>query len=289
MRVDGAVGVRRLVAVVDVELAGLRVEVGDHAARLQRRRVTARVDDVALDDRVGLRERAVGRLLVAGLPQRAGQVVALAGLVVADQRRVVVERLARVDDGRQRLVLDVDQRQRIVGRVLVDGDDERDLLALEADLVAGQYGLRVVGDRRHPRQAERLEVLGRDDGGDARVGERARGVDRDDLGVRVRRAQHLAVDHARQPDVVEVGALAADEARVLLALQPAEADRPLGRGAGKVLGDRHGSRPPVLGAVPPRVRPPIARRRRCSCTPCSGRWRRRSRCGSPRRSGWGSR
>ena len=110
VRVDRAVGVRRLVAVVDVELAGLRVEVGDDPARLQRRRVAARVDDVARDDRVGLGERAVGRLLVAGLPRRAREVVALAGLVVADQRRVGVERLARVDDRRQRLVLDVDQR-----------------------------------------------------------------------------------------------------------------------------------------------------------------------------------
>ena len=72
--------------------------------------MAARVDDVARDDRVGLGERAVGRLLVAGLPRRAREVVALAGLVVADQRRVGVERLARVDDRGQRLVLDVDQR-----------------------------------------------------------------------------------------------------------------------------------------------------------------------------------
>ena len=127
--------------------------------------------------------------------------------------------------------------ERVVGRVLVGRDHERDLLALEADLVAREHGLRVVGDRRHPRQAERLEVLGGDDRGDVRVRERLRGVDRDDLRVRVRAAQDGAVDHARQPDVVEVGALAADEARVLLALQAAEADRALGRGAGKVLDD----------------------------------------------------
>ena len=98
VRVDRAVGVRRLVAVVDVELAGLRVEVGDHAAGLERRRVAARIDDVARHDGVGLGERAIRRLLVAGLPGRAREVVALPGLVVADQRRVGVERLARVDD-----------------------------------------------------------------------------------------------------------------------------------------------------------------------------------------------
>jgi hypothetical protein len=138
-----------------------------------------------------------------------------------------VGRLAGVDDGRQRVVLDVDERERVVGRVLVGRDHERDLLALEADLVAGEHGLRVVGDRRHPRQAERLEVLGGDDGRDVGVRERRRGVDRDDLRVRVRAAQHLPVEHPRQLDVVQVGALAADEAGVLLALEPAEADRAL--------------------------------------------------------------
>jgi hypothetical protein len=116
-----------------------------------------------------------------------------------------------------------------VGRVLVGRDHERDLLALEANLVAREHGLRVVGDRRHPGEAERLEILGGDDRGDVRVRERARGVDRDDLGVRVGAAQQRAVDHPRQLDVIEVVALTADEARVLLALEPAEADGPLGR------------------------------------------------------------
>jgi len=78
MGVDSPVGVGRLVAVVDVELAGLRVEVGDHAARLERGRVTARVDDVPRDNRVGLGEGLIGGFLVAGLPGRAGEVVALA-------------------------------------------------------------------------------------------------------------------------------------------------------------------------------------------------------------------
>ena len=48
-----------------------------------------------------------------------------------------------------------------------------------------------------------------------------------------------AVQHPGQLDVVEVGALAADEARVLLALQPAEADRPL-------VGARHPTSPARL-------------------------------------------
>ena len=239
VRVDRAVGVRRLVSVVDVELPCFGVEVGDHAARLERRRMAAGIDDVAHRDGVGLGERAVGRFLIASFPGRAREVVALPDLVVADQRRVGVQRLAGVDNRGQRLVLDLDQLERVVRGVLVGRDHERDLLALEADLVAREHGLRVVGDGRHPSKPERLEVLGSDDRGDVGRGERLRGVDRDDPRVRVRAAQHGAVDHSRQPDVIEVGALAADEARVFLALQTTEADRTLGLGTRKVFDHCH--------------------------------------------------
>ena len=248
VRIDGAVRMRRLIAVVDVELAGLGIEVGDDAARLERRRMAARIDDVAFDNGVGLRERAVGGGLVAGFPGRAGEVVALARLVVADQRRVRVERFAGVDDRGQRLVLDVDQLERVVRRVLVRRDHERDFLALESDLVTCEHGLGVVGDRRHPGEPERLEVLGGDDCRDVGVGEGPRGVDRENARVRVRASQQCSVDHPRQPDVVEVVALAADEACVFLALQATEADRALGLGARKVLDDGH-ARTPWLAAL----------------------------------------
>src|SRR5262249_12159574 len=103
-------------------------------------------------------------------------------------------------------------------------------------------------DGRHPRQPECLEILGRDDGGDVRMRQSLRGVDRDDAGVRVGTAQHRAVDHPRQADVVEVGALAADEALVLLALEAAEADRALGLRARKVLSDGHAQTPCLAAA-----------------------------------------
>jgi len=228
MRVDGAMRVRRLVPVVEVELPGLGIEVGDHPARLQGRRVAAGVDDVPAHHGVGLGEGPVGRLLVARLPGRACQVVALARLVVADERCFRVKRLARVDHRGEGLVLDVDEREGVIGRVLVGGDDERDLLALEADLVARQHRLRVVGDRRHPGQPEGFEVLGGDHGGDVGLREGARGVDRNDLGVGEGAPQDCSVEHARELDVVQVGALPADEARILLALEPAEADGAIG-------------------------------------------------------------
>ena len=55
--------------------------------------------------------------------------------------------------GGELVVLDVDQLDAVAGRVAVLGDDERDLLALEAHLVGGQHGLHVVRQRGHPRQA----------------------------------------------------------------------------------------------------------------------------------------
>ena len=124
--------------------------------------MAARIDHVPLDDDVGLGEDAVGTPRRRRPPRRAGEVVGLVRLVVPDQRRVGVERLAGVDDRRQRVVLDVDQGQRVARRVAVLGDHERHLLALEADLVPGEHGLRVVGERRHPGEAEGLEVLGGD-------------------------------------------------------------------------------------------------------------------------------
>ncbi len=60
---------------------------------------------------------------------------------------------AYVDDRGQHLVVDVDQLEGVAGGVPVLGDDEGDLLALEADLVGGQHGLHVVGQGRHPGQA----------------------------------------------------------------------------------------------------------------------------------------
>ena len=81
--------------------------------------------------------------------------------LVAHERGVGVERPAGVDHRRQRLVLDVDQLERVACRVAVLGDDEGDLLALVAHLVGGQHGLHVGRQRRHPGQLEPVEHLRR--------------------------------------------------------------------------------------------------------------------------------
>ena len=148
-REQRAVRVRRLRGHVDRRLAGRRVDVRHAAAALERRRVAARVVRVELDDPVGLGEGALGGVGVTGLPV-VDVVGVLALLVVADQRRVALERLLRRGDGRQRVVVDLDQLERVLGGVRVGGDDGRDLLPLEADLVGREHGLGVARERRHP-------------------------------------------------------------------------------------------------------------------------------------------
>ena len=152
----------------------------------------------------------------------------LALFVVADHGGAVGERLLGVHHRVERFVHDVDQLDRVACRVVVLGDDERDLLTVEAHLVGGEHRLGVVRQRRHPRQPERVEDGAGDDGLDLRVGLGGRRVDRDDPGVGVRAAQDRAVQHAGQVDVVDVVAPAAQEPDVLLARHAAEADRVAG-------------------------------------------------------------
>jgi hypothetical protein len=119
--------------------------------------MAARVVRDEADDLVGFRKRLLGRVSVAGLPV-VDLVVGLVFLVVPDHGGSRLERRLRADDHRQRLVVDVDQLERVVRDVRVFGDDARHLLALHAHLVGREHGLRVAGEGRHPREV----VLGED-------------------------------------------------------------------------------------------------------------------------------
>ena len=142
--------------------------------------------------------------------------------VLAHHRRVRRHRLERIDERRQRLVLDLDEVGGVGRDIAVGRDDEGDLLVLEQDLAVGQHHLHIARQRRHPGELDGLQVLGgqhRDDAGQ-RLG--LRRVDLDDPRMAVARAVEVAVQHAGQLDVVDVIALALDEARVFdaLALAP---------------------------------------------------------------------
>ena len=181
------------------------------------------IGDQLLRHHLRRRQRLLGRRLVARLPQedvvrvpaRPVRAVLLVLDVLAQHRRVRIQRLERIDQRRQLLVVDLDQLDRVRGGIAVGRDHERDLLALEQHLLVGQHRLHVAGERRHVVEIERLQVGGGQDRLDARHLERRGGVDPLDPRMAVGRADEVAEQHARQLDVVDIVALAAGEAGVL--------------------------------------------------------------------------
>ena len=160
-RVDRAVRVRRLVGRVDGQLAGHRVHRRDGAAGLHRRGMHAGVEHLLRRRRP--RRRRTPRSVSAASPDSQSKMW-LSVLPSMSSRMTGASgssaRLASTTGG-QRLVVDLDQLQRVPGDVLGVGDDERDLLVLEAHLVGGQHRLHVRRQRRHPGQAQVGERLRR--------------------------------------------------------------------------------------------------------------------------------
>jgi len=189
----------------------------------------ARVEDLLAhrDGRTG--ERRVGGSLVTRLPgkdmigmsARAVPHFFLVGDILADHGRIGRQRLLRVDDGRQLLVLDFDQGCAIVGGVAVGRQHHGDLLILKADFLIRQHGLHIAGNGRHPMQVDRLQIIRRQHRDDPRRRQRLALVDRVDARMRVGTAHDRAEQHSRQFDVIDIQALAANEARILLAQQRA--------------------------------------------------------------------
>ena len=104
------------------------IPVGDAAARLDRGDVDARDVDVLVDPDLGGGEGGIGRGLVARFPVPDVVVLLVLGPVRAKDERVGLERLVRVDDDRQRLVVDEHGSDAVGGGVAGRGDDRRDLL-----------------------------------------------------------------------------------------------------------------------------------------------------------------
>ena len=187
----------------------------------------SRVQDLLAHRDLRALERGIGGGLVAGLPgedviRMGARAVAdffLVGDVLADDRRVLVHRLFRVDDGGQLFVIDFHQRCAVGSGIAVGGQHHRHFLHLEADFLVGENGLHVATQRGHPVQVDRFQVIGRQHRHHARPGQGVALVDRLDARVRIGAAHDGAEQHPRQLDVVDVTALAANESRVLLAQQ----------------------------------------------------------------------
>ena len=153
---------------------------------------TVRLGEAALDVAEGHRDALVDVSFLA---------------IVVDARLGRREGLLGLGDRRERLVVDVDEVERLEGRQLVLRDDGGHGIADEADLVEAQrllvlaHGEDPVFDRK---------VLPGQDEANARAGECARGVDRLDPRVRKRRAQELRVEHLGQDDIVGEAGLSGD-------------------------------------------------------------------------------
>ena len=209
--------VRCLTGQVHSHLAGRLVVVRHAATGLHRSRVDARVERVERDHDIGVCKRTICGVGIAGLP-REDVIIRLAFEVRAHDRCISIHRMLGIDDHGQRVVVDVDTLKRVLCLWLGLGDDRHDLLALEANLVRGEHGLGVTREGRHPGEAMSLEVLAGDAGEHAWHCHRTRRVDRIDRGVCERRAIDRHKQHPGELHVVDVGALAADEAVVLDAL-----------------------------------------------------------------------
>ena len=121
---------------------------------------------------------------------------------------------------RQRGVVHVDQRERVLGQVTAVCHHGRDRLAREAGLAGGQDRLRGLDVTRQGGpgvQRGVAEILSGEHGPDARQRAGLAGVDGVDPGVRVRAAQEGHVPGPGRLEVGHVGPAAGDQPQVLLA------------------------------------------------------------------------
>ncbi len=226
-------GARHMVSIdVDVLARGMkrvaaagRVELPDAAARLHWVRDDAMVVERQGDDVRCPGEGRIGAGGIAGVPVDAD----IARHFVGDQRRPArLRRLTRRDGG-QRLVVDRYEFGRVERLGMALRDDQRHRLAGKARLAAGHQRLGREGERLAGLHiglgigAERAEPVGgridrREDRQHARRG--SGGVDLDGMNPRMgmRRAQDDGVRQPIERQIVEIGAAAGDEARILPSL-----------------------------------------------------------------------
>ena len=220
---DGAHGVRGLERAPHGELSVHLVHGGDAAAGLECAGMDALVGERLLRDHLGLVDRPPRRLGIARLPSEdvvrvAARAVRTFGLVrdvLAQDRGVAGEGHERIDEGGERLVLDLDELDRVGRDVAVLRDHEGDLLPLEEDLAVREHRLHVACEGRHVVEVEGLQVLRGQHRDDPRQRLRGLRVDGCDAGVAVGGADEVAEQHARHLDVVHIVALALGEACIL--------------------------------------------------------------------------
>jgi len=175
--------------------------------------------EFALDDIVGRLESCFDVAALELIVLRdIGLIVAffLVAQVLEQNPRVLLHRRIDGHHGRQHLVVDFDQAERFLGDMRAGCGDGGDRMAVVQDLVVRKDIHRQVHrvDRHLAGLLELVlglrQILRRDDSLHAGQLERLVDVDRFDIRVRMRAAQHLAVQHARERVVGAVLGAAGD-------------------------------------------------------------------------------
>ena len=176
----------------DIVGSAFRQVLGHHHEAFQGGLGIARIGDGQIDRMLGRNERRVG---IAILEVAHRHQVGPGRLV--DQGGAVHCRRLGVDRGRQRIVRDLDVFEGVLRLVAVLGHDQDHRLADETYPIHGQGPL-VEGQLEDHDEgiSELLDVLAGEDGDHAGPLQGRRGVDGNDLGVGVRRAQDGAVQRA---------------------------------------------------------------------------------------------
>ena len=144
-------------------------------------------------------------------------------LAAMRERRTGCQGRAAVRHRRQRLVVDRDQRGRVLGEIAGVRDDDRHRFADKRHLVLGEDELRDVGrqlrgaelQRDALLRQERREIGQREHRMDAGQLARCRGVDTADRGMRVRAAHKGRLQRVRKLQVVDKAAAALQQRQVL--------------------------------------------------------------------------
>ncbi len=170
---------------------------------------------------LGLRENLLG--LAGDLDEISRDI---AGMGVVDERRTGLHRLLDVDLDGAGFVLDLDQRGRVFRGVAVARHHHHHGLADIVDVALGERPLRARVLHRRMRDEERhlaiedADVLAGVDGDDAGMGAGRGSVDRRDLRPCIGAPDERCVERAGERDVVDEGALAAEQRRVDGPLDP---------------------------------------------------------------------
>ena len=163
----------------------------------------------------------------------------VAGLIGMELERTLFHRFARIGDHGQIFIFDLDQIARVLGLLLGLRDDQRDLIADEADVIAPFLVAARPDEHRLIGHDEAVFVVGHIfgsvDGDDARCFFGLGRVDAGDDGVRTAREENLHVRHVRHDQIAGI--------------QCSTSDFGDGINAGSVLTDGHGGHSPVVVSV----------------------------------------